>query len=68
LSFINSIKFLFRQFPPTWLTYFEEALVSLTIYDFLDGHIATLVGHLHFTQDSIFVIDWNIRTKDLLHT
>ena len=28
-SFINSIKFLFEQFPPAWLEYFEGALVPL---------------------------------------
>jgi hypothetical protein len=67
-SFIDLIKFLFGQFPPTWLTYFEGALVPLIAYDFLDGYIATLVGHLHFTQDGIFIIDWNTRTEDLLHT
>ena len=67
-SFIDSIKFLFRQFPPTWLTYFEGALVPLTAYDFLDSCIATLVGHLHFTQDSIFVIHRNTHTEDLLCT
>jgi hypothetical protein len=57
LSFINLIKFLFEQFPPTWLIYFKGALVLLTAYDFLDSHIATLVSHLYFTQDGIFVID-----------
>jgi hypothetical protein len=67
-SFIDSIKFLFRQFPPTWLEYFEGALILLTAYDFLDGHIATLVGHLYFTVDGIFVIHRNTRTKDLLYT
>jgi hypothetical protein len=67
-SFIDSIKFLFGQFPPAWLTYFKGALVPLTTYDFLDGCIATLVGCLHFTQDSIFVIDWNTRMEDILRT
>jgi hypothetical protein len=27
-----------------------------------------LVGHLHFTQDGIFVIDRNTRMEDLLRT
>ena len=43
-SFVDSIKFLFRQFPPTWLEYFEGALVSLVSYNLLDGHLITLVG------------------------
>jgi hypothetical protein len=50
------IKFLFGQFPPTWLEYFKGALVPLTAYNFLDGRIATLVGRLYFTPDGIFVI------------
>jgi hypothetical protein len=67
-SFVDSIKSLFKQFPAAWLPYFEGAFIPLTAYDFLDGHIATLVGRLHFTQDGIFVIDRNTRTKDLLRT
>jgi hypothetical protein len=62
------IKFLFGQFPPTWLEYFEGALVPLTTYDFLDGRIATLVGCLHFTLDGIFVINRTTRTEDILCT
>jgi len=41
-SFVDSIKFIFGQFPPDWLEHFEGALVPLVAYDFLDGHIATL--------------------------
>ena len=67
-SFIDSIKFLFEQFPPVWLEYFEGALVPLTSYDLLDGRLITLVGHLHFTPEGIFVINRNTRTEDLLHT
>ena len=67
-SFVDSIKFLFGQFPRSWLEYFEGALVPLASYDFLDGHIATLVGRLHFTLDGIFVIDRHTRTEDLLCT
>jgi len=67
-SFINSIKFLFSQFPPTWLEYFEGSLIPLVAYDFLDGRVALLCGHLHFTVDGIFVINRNTCTKDLLHT
>ena len=67
-SFVDSIKFLFGQFPRGWLEYFEGALVPLASYDFLDGRIATLVGRLHFTPDGIFVIDRHTRTEDLLRT
>jgi len=67
-SFIDSIKFIFGQFPPDWLEYFEGTLVPLIAYDFLDGRIATLCGRLHFTADGIFVIDRNTRTEDLLRT
>jgi len=65
-SFVDSIKFIFGQFPPDWLKHFEGALVPLIAYDFLDGRIATLCGHLHFTVDGIFVTDRNTRTEDLL--
>jgi len=67
-SFVDSIKFIFGQFPPDWLEHFEGALVPLVAYDFLDGRIATLCGHLHFTTDGIFVIARNTRTEDLLCT
>jgi len=67
-SFVDSIKFLFSQFPPTWLEYFEGSLVPLVAYDFLDGRVALLCGHLHFTVDRIFVVNRNTRTKDLLRT
>ena len=67
-SFVDSIKFLFGQFPPTWLKYFEGALVPLISYNLLDGHLITLVGRLHFTPEGIFIIDRNTCTKDLLCT
>jgi len=67
-SFIDSIKFIFGQFPPDWLTHFEGALVPLVAYDFLDSRIATLCGRLHFTADGIFVIERNTHTEDLLRT
>ena len=67
-SFVDSIKFLFSQFPPTWLEYFEGSLIPLVAYNFLDGQVALLCGHLHFTVDGIFVVNRNTRTKDLLHT
>jgi len=67
-SFTDSIKFVFGQFPPDWLEFFEGILVPLVAYDFLDGHLATLCGRLHFTADGIFVIDRNTRTEDLLRT
>jgi len=43
-SFVNSIKFIFKQFPPDWLTHFEGTLVPLVVYNFLDRRIATLCG------------------------
>jgi len=67
-SFVDSIKFLFGQFPPDWLEYFEGVLVPIAAYDFLDGRLATLCGRLHFTADGIFVIDRNTHTEDLLCT
>ena len=67
-SFADSIKFLFGQFPPDWLEYFEGVLVPLVAYDFLDGRIATLCGRLHFTPEGIFVVNRNTRTEDLLRT
>ena len=36
-SFVDSLKFVFSQFPLTWLKYFEGSLVPLVAYDFLDG-------------------------------
>ena len=67
-SFVDSIKFPFGQFPPTWLEYFEGTLVPLVSYNLLDGHLITLVGQLHFMLEGIFIIDRNTRTEDLLHT
>jgi len=67
-SFIDSIIFIFRQFPPDWLEHFENALVPLVAYNFLDGCIATLCGHIHFTTDGIFVTERNTHTEDILHT
>jgi len=67
-SFVDSIKFIFSQFPPDWLIHFEGALIPLIAYNFLDGCIATLCGRLHFTVDGIFVTDRNTCTEDLLRT
>jgi len=67
-SFVDSIKFIFEQFPPNWLIHFEGALVPLAAYDFLDRHIATLCRCVHFTVDGIFVIDRNTHTEDILRT
>jgi len=67
-SFVDSIKFIFEQFPPDWLTYFEGALVPLVAYDFLDRRIATICGRLRFTTDGIFVVERNTHTEDLLCT
>jgi len=65
-SFVDSIKFIFEQFPPDWLTHFKGTLVPLVAYNFLDGRIATLCGRLHFMADGIFVVDRNTRTEVLL--
>ena len=67
-SFVDSIKFLFGQFPPAWLEHFEGVLIPLVAYDFLDGRLVILCGHLHFTPEGIFVINRNTRTEDLLCT
>jgi len=67
-SFTDSIKFIFGQFPPDWLTHFEGALVPLIAYDFLDGRITTICSRLHFTTDGIFVIERNTCMEDLLRT
>jgi len=67
-SFVDSIKFLFGQFPPVWLTYFEGALVPLTSYDFLDGRLITVLGYLHFTEEGLFVTNHHTRIEDMLHT
>jgi len=67
-SFIDSIKFLFGQFPPLWLTYFEGALVPISSYDFLDGHLITVLGYLHFTEEGIFVNNHHTRIEDVIRT
>ena len=67
-SFVHSISCLFSQFPPAWLKYFKGALVPLVAYDFLDGRLATIVGHLHFTEAGTFVINRSTRTEDLIRT
>jgi hypothetical protein len=66
--FIDSIKEKFAQVPTEWLTYFEGALVPLVSYDFLDGHMITLCGHLHFMDRGIFIVRRTTRTEDVLHT
>jgi len=67
-SFIDSLKFLFGQFPPDWLTYFEGALVPLTSYDFLDGRLITVLGYLHFSEEGLFVTNHHTRIEDVLRT
>ena len=67
-SFLDSIKLLFSCFPPTWLQEFEGCQVPLVAYDFLDGHVALLCGHLHFTEEGIFFLNHSTRIEDLLHT
>jgi len=65
-TFLDSIKFVFSRFPPLWLAHFEGALVPLVAYDFLDGHMAILCGHLHFTEQGILFINRSTRITDLL--
>jgi len=67
-SFIDSIKFLFGQFPPLWLTYFEGALVPISSYDFLDGRLITVLGYLRFTEEGIFIINHHTRIEDVIRT
>jgi len=67
-SFVDSIKFLFGQFPPIWLPYFNGSLVPLVSYDFLDGHLVTICGQLYFTEEGIFVIHRHTRIKDNLQS
>jgi len=67
-SFVDSLKFLFGQFPPLWLTYFEGSLVPLTSYDFLDGRLITVLGYLHFTEEGLFVIGHHTRIEDVIRT
>jgi len=67
-SFIDLLKFLFGQFPPDWLIYFEGALVPVIAYDFLDRCLATLISRLHFTDEGLFIVERQVRTEDLLHT
>jgi len=65
-SFVDSIKFLFGQFPPVWLQYFNRSLVPLVSYDFLDGHLVTICRQLYFTDKGIFVIHRHTRIEDNL--
>jgi hypothetical protein len=67
-SFINSIKDKFSQVPTEWLTYFEGALVLLVLYNFLDRHMITLYGHLHFTDRGIFIVRRTMHIEDALRT
>jgi len=67
-SFVDSLKFLFGQFPPLWLTYFEGALVPITSYDFLDGRLVTVLGYLHFSEEGLFVTNHHTRIEDVLRT
>jgi len=67
-SFVDSLKFIFRQFPAPWLTYFEGAHIPVISYDFLDRRLITLVSHLHFTDQGLFIIEQQVRMEDLLCT
>jgi len=65
-TFLDSIKFVFSRFPPTWLAHFEGALVPLVTYDFLDGRTAILCGHLYFVEQGILFTNRSMRITDLL--
>jgi len=65
-SFVDSIKFLFGQFPPVWLQYFNGSLVPLVSYNFLDGRLITICRQLYFTEEGIFVIHRHTRIEDNL--
>ena len=67
-TFLDSIKFVFSRFPPSWLSHFEGALVPLVAYDFLDGRTAITCGHLHFTAEGILFINRSTRIEDILYT
>jgi len=67
-TFLDSIKFVFSCFPPLWLAHFEGALIPLVAYDFLDGRMAILCGHLHFTEQGILFVNHSMRITDLLRT
>ena len=67
-SFVDSLKFLFRQFPPCWLTYFEGALVPISSYDFLDRRLITVLGYLHFTEEGLFVTNHHTCIEDVIRT
>jgi len=67
-SFVDSIKFLFGQFPPVWLQYFNGSLVPLVSYNFLDGHLITICRQLYFMEEGIFVIHRHTRIKDNLRS
>jgi len=63
---VDSIKFLFGQFPPVWLQYFNSSLIPLVLYDFLDGRLVTIYGQLYFMEEGIFVIHRHTRIEDNL--
>jgi hypothetical protein len=66
--FIDSIKDKFSQVPTEWLTYFEDTLVPLVVYNFLDGCMITLCRHLHFTDRGILIVRRTTHTEDALCT
>jgi len=51
-----------------WLQEFEGCQIPLVAYDFLDGHVALLCGHLHFTEEGIFFLNQSTQIEDLLCT
>ena len=67
-TFLDSIKFVFSCFPPSWLSHFEGTLVPLVAYNFLDGCMAILCRHLHFTPEGILFLNCSTRIEDILYT
>ena len=68
VSFKDALVLLFVQLRPEWCQHFEGSYLPFLIFDFLDGHRATISGKVHFTENGLFVIDWTVRTEDSLCT
>ena len=66
-TFLDSIKFVFSRFPPSWLSHFEGTLVPLVAYNFLDRRTAITCGHLHFTLDRILFLNRSTHIEDILY-
>ena len=42
--------------------------MPVVMFDFLDGRTITLSGHLHFTNEGIYIVNRTTRTEDALRT